>query len=100
MNWNEYPQKESGTNKTTVNEHKYVDVNFGRERTARKSGLYQYDYGQILRVFDLELPEYVTVDFSLTDTRGSTDTERIAKKQPRFCKYRILYDICIYLCSL
>ena len=78
MNWNEYPQKESGTNKTTVNEHKYVDVNFGRERTARKSGLYQYDYGQILRVFDLELPEYVTVDFSLTDTRGSTET-RVGK---------------------
>ena len=62
----------------TVNEHKYVDVNFGRERTARKSGLYQYDYGQILRVFDLELPEYVTVDFSLTDTRGSTET-RVGK---------------------
>ena len=61
-----------------VNEHKYVDVNFGRERTARKSGLYQYDYGQILRVFDLELPEYVTVDFSLTDTRGSTET-RVGK---------------------
>ena len=93
MNWNEYPKKESmpadedelmqleqqsGTNKTTVNEHKYVDVNFGRERTARKSGLYQHDYGQILRVFDLELPEYVTVDFSLTDTRGSTET-RVGK---------------------
>ena len=62
----------------TVNEHKYVDVNFGRERTARKSGLYQYDYGQILRVSDLELPEYVTVDFSLTDTRGSTET-RVGK---------------------
>lgn len=62
----------------TVNEHKYVDVNFGRERTARKSGLYQHDYGQILRVSDLELPEYVTVDFSLTDTRGSTET-RVGK---------------------
>ena len=62
----------------TVNEHKYVDVNFGRERTARKSGLYQYDYGQILRVSDLELPEYVTVDFSITDTRGSTET-RVGK---------------------
>ena len=62
----------------TVNEHKYVDVKFGRERTAVKSGLYQYDYGQILRVFDLELPEYVTVDFSLTDTRGSTET-RVGK---------------------
>lgn len=62
----------------TVNEHKYVDVKFGRERTARKSGLYQYDYGQILRVSDLELPEYVTVDFSLTDTRGSTET-RVGK---------------------
>lgn len=61
-----------------VNEHKYVDVNFGRERTARKSGLYQHDYGQILRVFDLELPEYVTVDFSLADTRGSTET-RVGK---------------------
>lgn len=61
----------------TVNEHKYVDVKFGRERTARKSGLYQYDYGQILRVSDLELPEYVTVDFS-TDTRGSTET-RVGK---------------------
>lgn len=61
----------------TVNEHKYVDVNFGRERTARKYGLYQYDYGQILRVFDLELQEYVTVDFS-TDTRGSTET-RVGK---------------------
>lgn len=78
MNWNEYPKKESGTNKATVNEHKYVDVKFGRERTARKSGLYQYDYGQILRVSDLELPEYVTVDFSLTDTRGSTET-RVGK---------------------
>lgn len=62
----------------TVNEHKYVDVNFGRERTARKSGLYQYDYGQILRVFDLELQGYVTVDFSLTDTRGSAET-RVGK---------------------
>ena len=62
----------------TVNEHKYVDVNFGRERTARKYGLYQYDYGQILRVFDLELQGYVTVDFSLTDTRGSTET-RVGK---------------------
>lgn len=61
----------------TVNEHKYVDVKFGRERTARKSGLYQYDYGQILRVSDLELQEYVTVDFS-TDTRGSTET-RVGK---------------------
>lgn len=60
----------------TVNEYKYVDVNFGRERTARKSGLYQYDYGQILRVSDLELPEYVTVDF--TDTKGSTET-RVGK---------------------
>lgn len=62
----------------TVNEHKYVDVNFDRERTARKSGLYQYDYGQILRVFDLELQGYVTVDFSLTDTRGSAET-RVGK---------------------
>lgn len=66
----------------TVNEHKYVDVNFGRERTARKSGLYQYDYGQILRVSDLELPEYVTVGFSLTDTRGSTET-RVGKAAER-----------------
>ena len=62
----------------TENNNKYIDVTFDRERIARKSGLQQYDYGQILRVYGIELSGYLTVDFSLKDHGGESET-RIGK---------------------
>lgn len=43
---------------------------------TRCSGLWQYDYGQILRIQGLELPTAVEVHFALTD-RGGTSITRV-----------------------
>lgn len=41
-----------------------IDVTFGSERKARTEALFQYDYGQILNITDLELPAEFEIDFS------------------------------------
>lgn len=50
---------------------RYVDVAFDGKRTAIARALYQWDYGQILRVTDLELPVAYEVHFALTKTGNS-----------------------------
>lgn len=46
----------------------------GDSRACEVYGLYQYDYGQILRIQDLGLPPAVEVHFSLTERGGSSVT--------------------------
>lgn len=43
---------------------------------ARATGLWQYDYGQVLRIQGLSLPKAVKVDFSLSET-GSESEQRV-----------------------
>ena len=53
---------------------KYVDVAFGGERSATSRALYQYDYGQVLRVTDLDLPVAYEVHFA-SDKTGNSVTQ-------------------------
>lgn len=71
-----------------MEEYKNVNVTFDKSRITRVYGLHQYDYGQILRVYGLELPEYVTVDFSLKDNSGQTET-RMGKSADGCMKVQI-----------
>lgn len=41
---------------------------------SRTSGAWQYDYGQILRIQDLNLPKAVEIHFSLEETGGISVT--------------------------
>lgn len=50
---------------------RYIDVAFGGARSAMARALYQYDYGQILRITDLDLPLAYEVHFALTKTGNS-----------------------------
>ena len=50
---------------------RYIDVAFGGARSAMARALYQYDYGQILRITDLVLPFAYEVHFSDTKTGNS-----------------------------
>lgn len=43
-------------------------------RSCKLYGLWQYDYGQILRIQDLRLPTAVEIHFSLTEKGGSSIT--------------------------
>lgn len=43
-------------------------------RYIRTSGLWQYDYGQVLRIQGINLPSVVEIHFSLTDKSGSSVT--------------------------
>ena len=43
-------------------------------RSCKLYGLWQYDYGQILRIQDLGLPPAVEIHFSLTEKGGSSIT--------------------------
>lgn len=49
---------------------------FNGSAYARATGLWQYDYGQILRIQGLSLPAAVKVDFSLSET-GSESVPRV-----------------------
>ena len=49
---------------------------FSGSAYARATGLWQYDYGQILRIQGLSLPAAVKVDFSLSET-GSKSVPRV-----------------------
>lgn len=44
------------------------------QRSCEVYGLWQYDYGQILRIQDLRLPTAVEIHFSLTEKGGSSIT--------------------------
>lgn len=50
---------------------RYVDVAFGGGRSAMARALYQYDYGQILRITDLDLPVAYEVHFAEGKTGNS-----------------------------
>ncbi len=50
---------------------RYIDVAFGGARSAMARALYQYDYGQILRITDLTLPFAYEVHFADTKTGNS-----------------------------
>ena len=41
---------------------------------AKTTGLWQYDYGQILRIQGLNLPKAVEIHFSLTESSGDSLT--------------------------
>ena len=43
--------------------------------TTRTSGLWQYDYGQILRIQGLSLPVAVEIDFSLQESGGESEPQ-------------------------
>ena len=49
---------------------------FNGSAYARATGLWQYDYGQVLRIQGLSLPKAVKIDFSLSET-GSESTPRV-----------------------
>lgn len=49
-----------------------VFVNLTKETSV--NGIYQYDYGQILRIQGLDLPTAVEIHFSLTETEGEAVT--------------------------
>lgn len=53
---------------------RYVDIAFNGERSSTARALYQYDYGQILRVTDLELPVAYEVHFA-NDKSGNSVTQ-------------------------
>lgn len=50
---------------------RYVDVAFNGGRSAMARALFQYDYGQILRITDLELPVAYEVHFALNKSGNS-----------------------------
>ena len=50
---------------------RYVDVAFNGGRSAMARALYQYDYGQILRITDLDLPVAYEVHFAEGKTGNS-----------------------------
>ena len=50
-----------------------LKVRFGKETQVYASPLYQYDYGQKVRIFGLDLPEYYEVHFSNYE-RGDATT--------------------------
>ena len=49
---------------------------FNGSAYARATGLWQYDYGQVLRIQGLSLPKAVKIDFSLSET-GSESESRV-----------------------
>lgn len=53
-----------------------IIVNFPKNETQRKvfQGLWQYDYGQVLRIQGLSLPPAVEIHFSLQETGGEAAT--------------------------
>ena len=52
-----------------------IIVNINPEETyARVSGLWQYDYGQVLRIQGLSLPQAIEIHFSLQETGGEAIT--------------------------
>ena len=52
-----------------------VDAVFNGARTARTRGLYQYDYGQVLRFADLSVPSAYQVHFSNVSVGGEAVTQ-------------------------
>ena len=54
-------------------EKKFIDVTIGKERIPQKAGLIQYDYGQILRIHGLDLPQAVEIQFSYREKGGVTE---------------------------
>lgn len=52
-----------------------IIVNFDKNELCKKAyGLWQYDYGQVLRIQGLDLPTAVEMHFSLTETGGEAVT--------------------------
>lgn len=51
-----------------------VTAVFNGSNTARARGLWQYDYGQTLRIQGLSLPTAVEIDFSLRENGGESTT--------------------------
>ena len=52
-----------------------IIVNFENNEEYKKAyGLWQYDYGQVLRIQGLDLPTAVEMHFSLTETGGEAVT--------------------------
>lgn len=49
---------------------------FNKDNTSHVYGIWQWDYGQVLRIQGLTLPSAVEIDFSLTETGGKS-TPRI-----------------------
>ena len=43
--------------------------------TAKVLGLWQYDYGQILRIQGLELPDTIEIHFSLQEKGGESERQ-------------------------
>lgn len=72
---------------TTANEN-IIDISFNGDRTVRKYGLWQYDYGQIMRIHGLSLPEVTQVSFSYSEKSGKTEN-RIALTKDDVTEVRI-----------
>ena len=51
-----------------------VIVNFEDENYKRVTGLWQWDYGQVLRIQGLNLPKAVEIHFSLQESGGQSVT--------------------------
>lgn len=50
-----------------------VEVNISKGNAYASEPLYQYDYGQHLRIVGMDLPDHVEVHFSTRDTGGDSD---------------------------
>ena len=50
---------------------KKITAFFEEDNYCKASGLWQYDYGQILSIEGLNLPKIVEIHFSLDDKNGS-----------------------------
>lgn len=51
-----------------------IIANINPEETyARVAGLWQYDYGQVLRIQGLSLPPAIEIHFSLQETGGRSN---------------------------
>lgn len=58
-----------------MNEQIVTAVFRNGSHTTITSGLWQYDYGQILKIENVELPEFYEVHFSNTDEIGSAKVQ-------------------------
>lgn len=52
-----------------------LNVNFSGRRETTTSHLWKYDYGQVMMIYGLDLPEYFEAHFSNSATSGTTITK-------------------------
>ena len=79
-----------------------TEVSFGGQREAKTTALYQYDYGQILKFTDLDLPQSYEVHFGtngsgttitqIGDEDGVTIPDSLLRSGASICAYVFLHE--------